>query len=162
MDKLCDTIYCYIEENFNIILDFFSSNVFLGGGALKDLMLGEKIKDLDFIVFSENDFEIKEFIKKYNLSFRENKMNGYKIFYNDLVIDIWNSTNLYTCIEYNYDALFYDIKNDKLISFGFFECIETGKIVKLNYCNNLKESELIRIEKIKIKLERLIKLFKNK
>lgn len=162
MDKLCDTFYCYIEANFNIILDFFSSNVFLCGGALKDLMLGDKIKDLDFVVFCEDDFEIKEFIEKYNLSFTKNRMGGYKIFYNDLVIDIWNSINLYTCIEYNYDALFYDIKNNRLISFGFFECIETENIIKLNYFNNLKKSEKLRIEKIKVKLEKLIKLLKNK
>lgn len=162
MDKWCDIIYSYLEKNFSMILNFFSSDVFFCGGALKDLILEEKIKDLDFIVFSESDSEIKDFIKKYNLYFRRNRFNGYKIFYNDLVIDIWNSTSLYECIEYNYDALFYDIGNNQLISFGFFECIETEKIVKLNYWNNLEEADLIRIKKIKIKLEKLIKLQKFK
>ena len=53
-------------------------------------------------------------------------MNGYKINYNGMMIDLWKTTDLYTSVEYNIDGLFYDVANSQLIPFGYFDALENG------------------------------------
>lgn len=39
-----------------------------------------------------------------------NKLGGYKIYNNSVVVDLWNTNDLLKSIEYNIEGLFYDIK----------------------------------------------------
>lgn len=124
-------IDAYLHNNLEIIYDNFTSSIYLIGGSIKDLVLNQEVRDIDIVVLSDDDSEIKSFIDKYNLQYQKNNFNGYKIKYGDLEIDIWNSNDLYKCIIYNYDGLFYDIKNSLFIPFGFFDAIETKELKQL-------------------------------
>ena len=122
----------YLANHFEIIYHHFTSSIYLIGGSIKDLLLDREVRDIDIVVLSNDDTQIKSFIDKYNLQYQRNNFGGYKIKYGDLEIDIWNSNDLYKCIQYNFDGLFYDIKNKVFIPFGFFDAIETKELKEIN------------------------------
>ena len=101
---------------------------------------------------------MKSVISKYNLKFEINKLGGYKIFYNDIIVDLWSTNDLLKSIEYNIEGLFYDVKNDLLIPFGYYDAIENG-LRQINPNNNILDDE--KKKNRKVKFENYIKS-KNK
>lgn len=145
----------YIIENFPLAIEISNiAPIFLIGGALRDIELLTPPKDLDFVVLSDTDEIIKTFIEKNNLKYKINKLGGYKIYNNSVVVDIWNTNDLLKSIEYNIEGLFYDIKNDYIIPFGYYDALENGLRI-INPNNNINEEE--KISKKKITLNNYIK-----
>lgn len=151
----------YLKNNLKIIYNHFCSNIYLLGGSIKDLLLGNVPRDIDIIVLCDNDEEIKSLIEKYKIKYIKNHFNGYKLEYNGVQIDIWNTNDLYKCIQYNFDGLFYDIKNKTFIPFGFYDAIEskTLKEINPNITNNRItkdiEKEISRREKAKVLMKKI-------
>ena len=55
-----------IKEKFNIILEYkFEGRLLLYGGAIRSIILNQKINDLDFVILTQKKCEILNFIKKY-------------------------------------------------------------------------------------------------
>lgn len=145
----------YIIENFPLAIEISNiAPIFLIGGALRDIELLTPPKDLDFVVLSDTDEIIKTFIEKNNLKYKINKLGGYKIYNNTVVVDLWNTNDLLKSIEYNIEGLFYDIKNDYIIPFGYYDALENGLRI-INPNNNINEEE--KISKRKITLNNYIK-----
>lgn len=151
----------YLKNNLDIIYNHFNSNIYLLGGSIKDLLLGNSPRDIDIIVLCDNDREIKSLIEKYKIEYVKNHFNGYKLKYNNLEIDIWNTNDFYKCIQYNFDGLFYDIKNKIFLPFGFYDTLESKNLKEINP-NITKnrttqdlEKEKNRKEKAKILIKKL-------
>ncbi len=129
-----------VEEAFNEYFDVFSKfNIegkpYIIGGFLRNILLDRSTKDLDIIVLNGNKENILENIRKNNLEYKINNFNGYKILYNGKEIDIWDVNNLIDGIEYNIEALFYDIKEKKFIDLGFTDSIENNRLIEINEKN---------------------------
>lgn len=155
--KLIDS---YLKEKIEFIYTDFLSEIYLVGGAVRNLLMNKNPKDIDIVVLSDSDEEIISLINKYNLKYKKNSFNGYKIYYQDIEIDIWNSNDLYKCIEYNVEGLFYNIKHQLFIPFGFYQAIETKQLKKINSDNELnKKSNRKTINTIR--KEKLLKTLKE-
>ena len=149
----------YIKKNFPIAIKISKiSPIYLIGGTLRDIESSRKPKDLDFVVLDDTNQIVKSVISKYNLKFEINKLGGYKIFYNDIIVDLWSTNDLLKSIEYNIEGLFYDVKNDLLIPFGYYDAIENG-LRQINPNNNILNDE--KKHNRKVKFENYIKS-KNK
>lgn len=141
-----------VEKKFNEYFDIFSEfniegSPYIIGGFLRSILLDRPTKDLDIIVCNGNKKNILENIRKNNLEYKTNHFNGYKILYNGKEIDIWNVNNLIDGIEYNIEALFYDIKEKEFIDLGFVDSIENNKLIEINE-KNRSDQYLQRREKI--------------
>ena len=111
-DELKEKLDILIKEKFELILrQNFDGRLFLYGDAIKNTLTGDIIKDLDFVVLTQEEDKIIEFIKKYNLKYKINMHGGYKITYNNFIIDIHSTNDLSSAGEYDLDMLFYDVKN---------------------------------------------------
>jgi hypothetical protein len=122
----------YLQRNFPIILEQgFKCPTFIIGGAVKDILNDKKPKDLDIVVLHDLDC-IELFTKYHKLEFIKNSFGGYKINYNNLTIDMWNTNDLYNVLEYTYDGLFYDINNDYIIPVGYIWSMNEMSARELN------------------------------
>lgn len=129
----------YIIENFPLAIEISNiAPIFLIGGALRDIELLTPPKDLDFVILSDTDEIIKTFIEKNNLKYKINKLGGYKIYNNNVVVDIWNTNDLLKSIEYNIEGLFYDVKSGFLLPFSYNDALENGLRV-INPNNNIND-----------------------
>lgn len=129
-----------VEKSFNEYFDVFSKfNIegtpYIIGGFLRSILLDRPTKDLDIIVCDGNKENILENIRKNNLEYKINHFDGYKILYNGKEIDIWDVNNLINGIEYNIEALFYDIKEKKFVDLGFVDSIENNRLIEINEKN---------------------------
>lgn len=138
----------FIKEKFNIIFEYnFKGRVLLYGGAVRNTLIDEKINDLDFVILTQDECEIPKFIKKYDLKYKFNMHGGYKIFYNDVVVDIYSTNDLCNAGKYNIDMLFYDVINHVFIPCGYINAIDNRKIIE----QNLKEPFVFYLEKVRLK-----------
>jgi len=141
----------YLQKKFPIILEQeFKCPTFLIGGAVKDILNDRKPKDLDIVVLNDSDC-IELFTEYHKLEFIKNSFGGYKINYNGLLVDMWNTNDLYNVLEYTYDGLFYDINNDYIIPIGYVWSINNGCVDSLNndFIHPLKERREERRDKIR-------------
>ena len=156
------------EKIYNEIMNLFpliftipkTYHVFLVGGSIKSISLNEKIKDFDFVVLDNNgqaDSEIKKFLCKNNLNYKINKLDGYKIDYNNFSIDLWATNDLIKSIHYNADGLFFDIHNKCLLPFGIYDALENG----LREINNSKNMDEEAENKRKNKIIKVLEKLKN-
>lgn len=141
-----------VEKMFNEYFDVFNKfNIegkpYIVGGFLRNILLNRPIKDLDIVVCNGDKENILENIRKNNLNYKINYFNGYKIIYNGKEIDIWDVNNLLDGIEYNIEALFYDIQEKKFVDLGFTDSIENNKLIEINE-KNRSNQYLQRREKI--------------
>lgn len=143
-----DRIENYIDRNFSIIKIISTlSEVYLIGGAIRDLIFAKKPKDLDFVVLNNSNMEwLKEVFSKFNIKYTINNLGGLKLDYNDIEIDIWTTNDLYDSIQYNVDGLFYSINQKKLISLTFDDFIQNS-LREVNDRNNIDNG---RIKKLRV------------
>lgn len=160
-----------IREKFCIIFEYdFEGRVLLFGGAIRSILLDREIKDLDFVILTQGDCEILDFINKYNLEYRFNVFGGYKIFYNNIEIDMFSVDDLLEANRYNIDMLFYDIKNRIFIPCGLYESLNQRKIIELKnlknkkvpFCDVERRKKLIRYIKEITKSNKRVKVKTNK
>ena len=155
-DKLKEKIQKYIHEKFDIIFDYpFEGRVFLYGGAIRSLILDKKVNDLDFVILTQDNCQVGDFIRQYKLDYSTNIFGGPKIKYNDTEIDIFSVNDLTEASGYNIDTLFYDIHSNKFLTCGVFDALKTRKIFLLK---NVKNDEKIVFDrKLRKKLTWFIK-----
>lgn len=115
--SLEDRLDKYITKYFYITKIISNlTQVYLVGGAIRDLMYGKSPKDLDFVVLgnSNNEFILQVF-EKFNIKYELNKLGGFKIEYNNMIIDIWTTEDLLEAIQYNLDGLLYNLNSKMMI-----------------------------------------------
>lgn len=133
------------KDSYNFIMKLMNCyDLYLFGGGVRDLLNNslEQVRDLDFVIKSKNNEEIN--LESYipdNITFKKNRFNGYKIYFDNLIIDIWdikntwafksnlldNSVeNLLDSVYLNIDALLYYLNENKYIN----NCDETYKKIK--------------------------------
>jgi len=157
-----------VKEKFPIIYDYkFNGIVLLYGGALKDVIIKRITKDLDLLVITEDINEIINFIKKYKLSYSRTAFGGYKINYNNFIIDIFVTSDLYDAAVYDIDMLFYDINNHQIISCGAIDAITNKRITEINNTKPPLFTDELRLKKLKYFIQyitnsKYIKVYENK
>lgn len=136
----------YLHENFDIIFDFEFDGLFLlFGGAVKDLIMDRPIKDLDFILLTQTEGNIEEFLEKNKIEYAMGPMcKCYRFFYNNIQIDITKTNDLYYAGNLNTDRLFYDLKRKQLIPIGISYAIEKKTIVDYYYQGYFKIKKRIK------------------
>lgn len=159
-----------IIEKFPIIYEYdFDGIVLLCGGAIRNTIMGKSIKDLDFVILTQSNCKIVDFIKKYNLKYTKSLLGGYKIFFNHFKVDIFTVNDLLDAVVYDLDLLMYDIQKHLFISCGGFNSIENKVITQINYNYNVNYKNIKREKKLKEFVEyvnpsnkKKVKIRKNK
>ena len=163
-DELQRKLDKLIKERFNIILEYnFEGRIFLFGGAIRSILLGEEIKDLDFVILTQGKCEILKFINKYNLEYTINIFGGYKIKHNGTDIDICSVNDLIEVTRYNIDGIFYDINNQIFIPCGLFESLEKREIIEFKnvkkiFYDHKRIKKLVKFVKLITKNNRKVKV----
>lgn len=139
----------FLKKNLDIMFEFeFNGLLFLWGGAIKSIIMDLPIRDLDFVLLTQDDENTLEFIKKFKLEYKVNGDHGYSFIYNNLLVGL-SSTNDLFCEGYNTDLVFYDIRRKQFIPFGIRYALEKRHIIIYGYHGYPK------IEKRKHNRERL-------
>lgn len=134
--------YFYPARVISILAD-----TYLIGGAIRDLILNKKPKDLDFVVLGNNNMNwILQVLEKFNITYRYNKFGGLKIDYKGTIIDLWTTDDLFSAIQYNVDGLFFNLKSNRFISFTFNDFCENG-LKLVNEENNLSNNREVKLLK---------------
>lgn len=167
--KLANKIDEFIKEKFPIIYEYdFDGLVFLFGGTARSLIMGVEIKDLDFVILTQNKCQIINFIKKYKLEYILNSFGGYKITFNNFVIDMFSTNDLIDAVRYNIDMMFYDIHRHIFISFGAIRAIEKNRIIEVNnnklplYCDIFRIKKLVKFLRFVNPKKKIIRIKENK
>lgn len=125
--KLANKIDEFIKEKFPILYEYdFDGIIMVYGGVIKNLLMGEPVKDLDIAILSQNECQIGDFIKKYKLRFYKNMCGGYKILYNDFTVDFCTVSDYIEIIQFDIDALCYDVRGHEFICIGAMGAIEAN------------------------------------
>lgn len=91
------------------------SPIYLVGGAIRDLMLANIPKDLDFVVVGEEHLEwVMLVLKKFNIEYSLNRFGGFKINYNGVMVDLWITNDLFSSMQYNVDGLYFNLKHQEV------------------------------------------------
>ena len=133
------------KNSYNFIMKLMNCyDLYLFGGGVRDLLNNslEQVRDLDFVIKSKNNEEIN--LESYipdNITFKKNRFNGYKIYFDNLIIDIWDIKNtwafksnllddsvenLLDSVYLNIDSLLYYLNENKYIN----NCDKTYKKIK--------------------------------
>jgi len=144
----------YINEKFKPIYAIsMIYPTYLIGGSIIDILLDNEPRDLDFVILSHDsntiDEYLQKFIGKFQLNYKLNHFNGYKIIYNDYEIDLWHTKDLLSSIEYNADGILYDIENKNLISISFDDYLKNGpkRINNTKDNNNKSNTRYLKLER---------------
>lgn len=133
------------KDSYNFIkylMNYYE--LYLFGGGVRDFLNNDLdyFRDLDFVIKSPNDDEIniEKFIPK-NIQFKKNRFNGYKIYFENCIIDIWDIKNtwafknnkldtsvenLLNSVYLNIDSLLYYLNENKYIN----DCDKKYKNIK--------------------------------
>lgn len=131
--EVTDKIDLLIKERFSIIYEYnFDGMVLLYGGANRDVVVGNDVKDLDFVILTQGECQIVDFIKKFNLKYVRNAFGGYKILYNNNEIDMFSTDDLFIATVYDSDMFFYDIHLHSFITCGVCRAVSRGVITEIN------------------------------
>lgn len=152
----------YIKNHFSFVYSIaLICPIYLMGGALKDIENDRIPKDLDFVCLCNNANEVNQlildYINKFHLEYKINRLGDFKITVNDTTIDIWTTNDLLKAIQYNLDGLFFDVRSSSYIPFGYYDALENG-LREINPNNNLKDKK----ENRKIKLYKYMEVLKSK
>lgn len=133
-----------IKEKCNILYDSkFNGRIFLLGGAIRNLILNKKVKDLDFNILTDEvdecEKDIASFIKSNNLNYAYNIFGGYKFLYNDMEVDIFAINDFAESAKYSIDGAAYDINNREFLIQGTINSLQSRKILRVK--NLIKKNE---------------------
>lgn len=136
----------YINEHFDIAYTIsLLAPVYLVGGAIRDLICAKNPKDLDFVVLGKDNLEwVLSVFDKFDIKYELNRFGGFKFVYKNTAIDLWLSDDLFSAIQYNVDGIFYDLKNQKLLSLTFDDFIKNG-LKLVNPDNNIEKGRELKL-----------------
>ena len=136
----------YIKKNFYPAYAIAQlAPVYLVGGAIRDLMYAKRPKDLDFVVLGRENLEwVRMVMEKFGICYEFNRFGGFKFNYNGLAIDLWLSDDLFSAMQYNVDGLFFDLRNNSLLSLTFDDFIQNG-IRLVNSENNIEKGRELKL-----------------
>lgn len=119
----------FLHNNFPQIYKIEHKGILLlYGGSIKNIIVDNKVQDLDFLILNGDAKDIESFIQKSKMEYCYNAFGGYKILYADLKIDMAIYNDLYLSGHLSTDFLFYDIFRKKFLSFGLNNTIKKGII----------------------------------
>jgi len=108
LKELGQKIERYLLKNYPIFMNYeYGSDLYICGGAIRDLMIGHEPKDVDLFLLNNKE-AILNFINKNNLNYRQNSFGDPKILLSDKEIDFFSINNFSDVIMYNVDGLFYN------------------------------------------------------
>lgn len=114
-------------------------------------MYGKSPKDLDFVVLGNSNKEfILQVFEKFNIKYELNKLGGFKIEYNNMIIDIWTTEDLLEAIQYNLDGLLYNLNSKMMISLTFDDFKNNG-LIEINHRNNIQNKRITKLKKFESK-----------
>lgn len=140
----------YIKKHFYIA--YIISKLYptyLLGGAIRDLIYAKKPKDLDFVVLGKENINfLIQVLEKFNIKYDFNKLGGFKFEYNNTIVDLWLTDDLFSSIQYNIDGLFFNLSDNSLLSLTFDDFVNNGlKLVNNdNNIDNGRKKKLIKFE----------------
>lgn len=136
----------YIKKHFDVGYSISNMcNIYLLGGAIRDLTLAKIPKDLDFVILGRENIDfINLLFKKLNIKYTYNKLGGFKFNYNNTEIDLWLTDDLFSAIQYNVDGLFFNLKDNSLISLTFDDFIKNG-LKEVNSENNIENGRVKKL-----------------
>ncbi len=136
----------YIKKHFDVGYSISNMcNIYLLGGAIRDLTLAKIPKDLDFVILGRENIDfINLLFKKLNIKYTYNKLGGFKFNYNNTEIDLWLTDDLFSAIQYNVDGLFFNLKDNSLISLTFDDFIKNG-LKEVNSENNIESGRVKKL-----------------
>jgi len=144
-------IKMYINQHFPVAYTIAKlAPVYLVGGAIRDLMFSSIPKDLDFVVLGLEHYDwMMEVLEFYKIEYCKNKMNGYKFSYQNVEIDLWCSSDLFSSLQYNIDGLFFSLETNSFLSVTFDDFVKRGlrMINEENNISNGREEKLIQFQK---------------
>lgn len=143
----------YIKKHFPPAYQISESvPIYLLGGGIRDLMLAQTPKDLDFLILGQEHLDfILTIFKELHIEYTFNSFGGFKFNYHGTIIDLWLTDDLYSGIQYNVDGLFFNLQTNSLISLTFDDFKKHGL--------RLIKEESIVDEKRKMKLKEFEKRF---
>ena len=133
------------NDSYKFIMNLMNCyDLYLFGGGVRDFLNNDLdyARDLDFVIKSKNneDINLEKYIPKH-IKYKKNRFNGYKIFFENYIFDIWdikntwafkydileNSVeNLLDSVYLNIDSLLYNLNENKYIN----NCDKTYKKIK--------------------------------
>ena len=145
----------YIKNHFDLAYTISKlCPIYLLGGAIRDLIYAKKPKDLDFVVLGKENIDwILQIFERFNIEYSYNRFGGFRFYYNNTKIDLWLSDDLFSSIQYNVDGLFFDLKNNSLLSLTFEDFINNG-LKMVNKDNNIEKGREIKLIKFEEKFKR--------
>lgn len=136
-----------LHENVSIIFDYdFNGLLLLWGGAIKSLIMDIPIRDYDFVLLTQEEDNVLEFIQKNNLDYSDNCGHGYSFFYNGNSIGISPKNDLFNC-GLNTDLLFYDVYRKQMIPIGIKNAIVTRSVIIFGYDGYPKRLKRVHFKK---------------
>ena len=166
--KIDDRIMALKQKN-NILSLFFDEivnyNPIIIGGFIRNVINEEKSRDIDIILNCDDSGKINKIIDKYNLNYKKNQFDGYKINFNDIYIDIWciknhnlfkkgiyeiSVNNLKKTTFINYDSLIYEINTKKLDIDNYLKCLYSSTIDFVGNEDAIKNNPNIYLSIVKI------------
>ncbi len=141
----------YIQAHFSPAYVLSSlAPVYLVGGSIRDLIYAKTPRDLDFVILGTENLEfVLTLFKTYSIQYRLNRFGGFKFQYQGTEIDLWLTDDLYSAIQYNVDGLFFNLKDNSLLSLTFDDFCQNG-LKLINEENNIevgRKPKLIEFEK---------------
>lgn len=145
----------YIKKNFYPAYAIaMLAPVYLVGGAIRDLLYAKKPKDLDFVVLGSDNLEwVQMVLEKYAISYTLNRFGGFKFQYNGVAIDLWLAEDLFSSMQYNVDGLFFDVRNNSLLSFTFNDFLQNG-VRLVNGENNIEKGRELKLSAFEKKIRK--------
>lgn len=159
----------YIQNHTPLLQDFLTMNLprlyqlvdsgvptFLVGSSVKGIMLNSDFGDIDIVILSPTAEPIREFIIRNGLEYDRNSFGGYRVFYNNIKLDMWHLDDLYYAIEFNLDGLFYHLNSNTVIPVGFVKGVKDDTLEQV--CKDVKHPN---IHKSIARRRQLLKYFKD-
>lgn len=123
------------EDSYDFIMNLMNCyDLYLFGGGVRDLLNNnlDYVRDLDFVIKSSNNeiINLESYIPNH-ISFKKNRFNGYKIFFDNFIMDIWDIKNtwafksnllddsvenLLNSVYLNIDSLLYYLNENRYIN----------------------------------------------
>ena len=129
--EMIDKIDKFLHDNLDIIFNFeFNGLLFLWGGAIKSIIMDTPVNDIDFVLLTQEEDNILEFIKKNKIDYKCPFIGVYN--FNNYMVDLALKNDLHN-YGYSTDLIFYDVNRKQIIPIGVKQSIKKRIIINYDY-----------------------------